>query len=341
MTDDNTDKEEAIRLKQAELKALQQELEKLVAPLGVSASTAPATATTVEDSNETAAGTSLSSGNANSTTTTTPIQTEIIQTNVKKLLSDSKITNLEAVLNKEGKLKYTTQLFEELPDYYHKELTTLILKNVVFQEYLRNKTDGIANLKKPDFIPVRLRMTNKFKLEFHKVNENLGETCSNLKKWKDRNTQFQEDMKQIIISQAQFDLAKRRKFILTSILEIIFNLTTGFVKSEHVWMNETLPKTNNGYVTAGILKFIANKPPEFFVYFAHHKAAVRQHIKRQEFDSDARKAEVELLLGEDIEDDDTTATSAEINFVGRISTWLHEFISPALLDTMKGVDDWK
>ena len=107
-------------------------------------------------------------------------------------------------------------------------------------------------------------------------------------------------------------------------------------------MNETLPKTNNGYVTAGILKFIANKPHEFFVNtFAHHQAAVRQLIKKQEFDSDARKAEVESLLGEGTEDDNTTATSAEINFVGRISTWLHEFISPALLDTMKGVDDWK
>ena len=234
MTDDNTDTEEAIRSTQAKMKALQQELERLGAPSGISTSTAPATATAMEDSLETAAGTSLLSRNANSTTTTTPIQTEVTKTDVQKLLSDSKFTNLEAILNKEGKLKYTTQLFEELPDYYHKELTTLILKNVVFQEHLRNKTNGIAILKKPDFIPTRLRMTNTIKLEFHKVNENLGETCSNLKKWKDQITQFQEDMKQIIISQAQFDLAKRRKFILTSILRKIFNLTAGFVKSEHV-----------------------------------------------------------------------------------------------------------
>ena len=146
MTDDNTDNEEAIRSTQAKMKALQQELERLGAPSGISTSTAPATATAVEDSLETAAGTSLSSGNANSTTTTTPIQTEVTKTYVQQLLSNPKFTNLDAVLNKEGKLKYTTELFEELPDCYHKELTTLILKNVVNQEYLRNKTNGIANL---------------------------------------------------------------------------------------------------------------------------------------------------------------------------------------------------
>ena len=100
MTDDNTDNEEAIRSTQAKMKALQQELERLGAPSGISTSTAPATATAEEDSLETAAGTSLLSGNANSTTTTTPIQTEVTKTDIQKLLSNLKYTNLDAVINK-------------------------------------------------------------------------------------------------------------------------------------------------------------------------------------------------------------------------------------------------
>ena len=64
------------------------------------------------------AGTSVSSGNADCITTTTPIESTVTKTII--------FINLESVVDKEGKLKYLTQLFDELPEDYHKDLTTLI-----------------------------------------------------------------------------------------------------------------------------------------------------------------------------------------------------------------------
>ena len=126
-------------------------------------------------------------------------------------------------------------------------------------------------------------------------------------------------MKTIIISQAQFDHAKQRKFILTSLLGIIFNLAIEFVTAENSQMEKTLPKTNSGYVTAGSLKFIDEAPDWFFINTsAQDCVKVQQHIKRQELDSETRKTEVESLLGEGY--DETTATSMETKFVGLVST---------------------
>ena len=119
MTDTNTDKEEPICLKQAEFEKVTWELEFLGVPLGTPTKTVLTTvATAKEPQVQIAAGTSLVSGNASSTTTTTPIETQLVtttNTHVKKLLMDEKYKNLEAVLDKEGKLKYTTQLFAILP----------------------------------------------------------------------------------------------------------------------------------------------------------------------------------------------------------------------------------
>lgn len=118
------------------------------------------------------------SWNANSNTTTTPIKTEVTKTktNIKQLLIDEKYSNLEAVLDKEGKLKYTMQLFALLSEDYHVDLTNLILKNVEFHEYILNKTAKIANLIRKEFTPAHLRVVDTIKLEFHDTTESLPET---------------------------------------------------------------------------------------------------------------------------------------------------------------------
>ena len=343
MTDTNTDNEEAIRSKQAEIEKIMQELEILVVPPGTPTTTALTAAAQSEKSLvQNAAGTSLVSGNVSSTTTTTPIDTQLVTTtniNIKQLLIDKKYKNLEAVLDKEGKRKYTMQLFAMLPEDYHKDLTNLILKNVKFYEYLLNKTAGIANLICSEFTPARLRVVDTIKLEFHDDIESLPTTCSNLTKWKDRTTQYKEEMKQIIIDQARFDLDKRRKVILNTLVTKIFHLTEGYVKTECVLLKEMLPKTNSGYVTVSVLTFISKVNNSFFVStFAQSRSVVRWYIRTEELDSSECTTEVESLLGEG---DNDPPTQDETEFINLISALILKFSPPVLVDTIAGVDVWK
>ena len=111
MTDNATDRADAIRLKRLELIALEREAENAGIPTGSlqelptgmtreTATTTPPSApdTSGEESHENAAGTAASSGNANGITTTTPI--ESTATTTKNMLKDERYTNLEAVVHR-------------------------------------------------------------------------------------------------------------------------------------------------------------------------------------------------------------------------------------------------
>ena len=65
------------------------------------------------------------------------------------------------------------------------------------------KANGITNLRCDDFYPKRLQVVLKIHLEHHDDTTQSDVTCQNLQKWKDRTTQYQNDMKAITISQSQ------------------------------------------------------------------------------------------------------------------------------------------
>ena len=197
MTGNTIDYADAIRLKSNKLEALEREqqnkdtstedfqglsMETTQEEVNISAPTVSEASN--EDSGIVAAGTAVLPGNADRTTTTTPI--ESTTTTTKTLLKDKRYNNLDAVVDREGRLKYTTQLFEKLPEVYHKELTTLILSNVEFDEYVKNKTTGIANLKSKECMPSRINIVDKIKLDHRKEIQLSVGTCLNLQKWKYR-----------------------------------------------------------------------------------------------------------------------------------------------------------
>ena len=195
MTGSTTDIADAICLKRNKLEALEWEqrnkdtsteifqgLSTGTTQEEVDTSALTASKTSDKDSGIVAAGTAVLPGNADCTTTTTPI--ELTATTTKTLLKDERYNNLDAVVDREGRLKYTTQLFEKLPEVYHKELTTLILTNVKFGEYVKNKTTGITNLKIKEFMPSRINIVDKIKLDHLKEIQSSGGTCLNLQNGK-------------------------------------------------------------------------------------------------------------------------------------------------------------
>ena len=129
MTNDNTDKADVLHLMRMEVLELKRELENTGTstesprtPYGEKRKTTNTTTFSASniskgESQKDVVGTAVLSGNANSISTITPIESTTTKT--KNMLKDERCSNLKAVVDREGKLKYTTQLFDKLPKVYH------------------------------------------------------------------------------------------------------------------------------------------------------------------------------------------------------------------------------
>ena len=130
MTVSTTDEEEAIRSKLADFARIRSELESLGATIPGQDNTDLIAAPTMPEAAATA-GTQVETGTTPDTAI--PIDTDAIATSTTQEQVNGRFTDLEAVFNRGGKLKYTTQLFVELPKEYHKDLHNLILHVVEMQ----------------------------------------------------------------------------------------------------------------------------------------------------------------------------------------------------------------
>ena len=139
-------------------------------------------------------GTSPATENATGKTNATTVIALTAPAPQTKAARDDYTDDLNAIYEN-GELKYTTSIFENLSKEYHPDLINLIIYATEKHEYFKIKADGITNLCRDDFYPKRLRAVLKIHLENHDDTAQSSVTCSNLQKWKDHTTQYQDDIK--------------------------------------------------------------------------------------------------------------------------------------------------